>query len=112
MKKQMEFLQLEHTQMDDTIQKVMQREFPLPEQVKKAQAEAFSKIRASQEQKSTPELQQAVKKIAEKKTTHKKQHFFFKACVGFAAAAAVFSGVCITNPAFAAQIPLLGHVLH
>ena len=30
MKKQMEFLQLEHTQLDDTIQKVMQREFPLP----------------------------------------------------------------------------------
>ena len=110
MKKQMEFLQLEHTQMDDTIQKVMQREFPLPEQVKKAQAEAFSKIRASQEQKSTPELQQSAKKTAEKKTTHKKQHFFFKACAGFAAAAAVFSGVCITNPAFAAQIPLLGHV--
>ncbi|MDO5389774.1 MAG: DUF4179 domain-containing protein [Eubacteriales bacterium] len=41
---------------------------------------------------------------------HKKQHFFFKACVGFAAAAAVFSGVCIVNPTFAAQIPLLGHV--
>lgn len=110
MKKQMEFLQLEHTQMDDTIQKVMQREFPLPEQVKKAQAEAFSKVRASQEQKSMPELQQSAKKTAEKKTTHKKQHFFFKACAGFAAAAAVFSGVCITNPAFAAQIPLLGHV--
>ena len=110
MKKQMEFPQLEHTQLDDTIQKVMQREFPLPEQVKKAQAEAFSKIRASQEQKSTPELQQSAKKTAEKKTTHKKQHFFFKACAGFAAAAAVFSGVCITNPAFAAQIPLLGHV--
>lgn len=110
MKKQIEFPQLEHTQLDDTIQKVMQREFPLPEQVKKAQAEAFSKVRASQEQKSMPELQQSAKKTAEKKTTHKKQHFFFKACVGFAAAAAVFSGVCIVNPTFAAQIPLLGHV--
>lgn len=110
MKKQIEFPQLEHTHLDDTIQKVMQRDFPLPEQVKNAQTEAFSKIRASQEQKSTPELQQSAKKTAEKKTTHKKQHFFFKACAGFATAAAVFSGVCIVNPTFAAQIPLIGHV--
>lgn len=35
---------------------------------------------------------------------------FLRFCGGLTAAAAAFSGVCIVNPAFAAQIPLVGHV--
>ena len=44
----------------------------------------------------------------EKKISHGRK--VARLCGGIVAAAAAFSGVCIVNPAFAAQIPLVGHV--
>ena len=42
--------------------------------------------------------------------SHKKFKAVYKTALGLTAAAAVFSTVCITNPAFAENIPLVGNV--
>ena len=42
--------------------------------------------------------------------SHKKFKTVYKTALGLTAAAAVFSAVCITNPAFAENIPLVGNV--
>ena len=42
--------------------------------------------------------------------SHKKFKAVYKTALGLTAAAAVFSAVCITNPAFAENIPLVGNV--
>ena len=42
--------------------------------------------------------------------SHKKFKTVYKTALGLTAAAAVFSTVCITNPAFAENIPLVGNV--
>lgn len=108
MTKRIEFPDLENTRLDDKIQKTMQREFPLPENVDAAKMNAFAQIREKQSKQSKQEYANfAAKKVKQKQ---RKRRAFFRTCTGAAAAAAVFSGVCITNPAFAAQIPLVGHV--
>lgn len=105
MTKRIEFPDLENTRLDDKIQKTMQREFPLPENVDAAKMNAFAQIREKQSKQEYANL--AAEKTKQKQ---RKRKTFFRTCTGAAAAAAVFSGVCITNPAFAAQIPLVGHV--
>lgn len=42
--------------------------------------------------------------------SHKKFKTVYKTALGLTAAVAVFSAVCITNPAFAENIPLVGNV--
>lgn len=105
MTKRIEFPDLENTRLDDKIQKTMQRDFPLPENVDAAKMNAFAQIREKQSKQEYANL--AAKKAKQKQ---RKRRTFFRTCTGAAAAAAVFSGVCITNPAFAARIPLVGHV--
>lgn len=105
MTKRIEFPDLENTRLDDKIQKTMQREFPLPENVDAAKRNAFAQIREKQSKQEYANF--AAKKAKQKQ---RKRRTFFRTCTGAAAAAAVFSGVCITNPAFASQIPLVGHV--
>ncbi len=105
MKEQINLRNLEDTRLDDEVKSTMQREFPLPENVENAKLEAFAKIRAKQEK------QEYANSVAGKtRKVWKNRKVFFRSCTAAAAAAAVFSGVCITNPAFAAQIPLVGHV--
>lgn len=114
MNKQIRFPELENTQLDKEIKKTMEREFPLPEKVENAQKAAFAQIREMQAEKETQksEKKQAYANAVAAKTRKKnKRGAFFKSCAGLVAAAAAFSGVCIVNPAFAAQIPLVGHVL-
>ncbi|MDO4306776.1 MAG: DUF4179 domain-containing protein [Eubacteriales bacterium] len=117
MKKQIEFPELENTRLDDKIRRIMQREFPLPEKAEAAKNEAFAQIKDRCKASIDTEAGQIqgrdrCRNKANTNTRHtkRKQKAFFRAFAGTAAAAAVFSAVCITNPAFAAQIPLVGHV--
>lgn len=50
------------------------------------------------------------KEIHRTAKSHKKFKTVYKTALGLTAAAAVFSTVCITNPAFAENIPLVGNV--
>ena len=107
MKKQIDFPELENSQLDREIKKTMEREFPLPEKVENAQKAAFAQIKRQQEEGTQAYANRAAAKM-EKKISHGRK--VARLCVGIVAAAAAFSGVCIVNPAFAAQIPLVGHV--
>ncbi len=93
----------ENTRLDEEIRATMKKDFPLPPSVKNAQEAAFSQIRR-QAQKG-PEAEE--EKAKEQKP---KRRFFVKSFAGLAAAAALFLAVCVANPAFAAQIPLVGRV--
>ena len=107
MKKQIDFPELENSQLDIEIKKTMEREFPLPEKVENAQKAAFAQIKRQQEEGTQAYANRAAAKM-EKKISHGRK--VARLCGGIVAAAAAFSGVCIVNPAFAAQIPLVGHV--
>lgn len=112
MNKQVRFPELENTRLDKEIKKTMEREFPVPEAVEKARKAAFAQIKEMQAEKESQrtEKQKYANTVAAKAKMKKRRGAFFKSCAGLAAAAAAFSGVCIVNPAFAAQIPLVGHV--
>lgn len=86
---------------EETIKNTMQREFPLPENVKKAQKEAFEKIREQQGQAQTAG---AAGKRKRRRTA------FVRSTAGLAATAAAFTLIFVSNPALAANIPLVGHV--
>ena len=107
MKKQIDFPELENSQLDREIKKTMEREFPLPEKVENAQKAAFAQIKRQQEEGTQAYANRAAAKM-KKKISHGRK--VSRLCGGIVAAAAAFSGVCIVNPAFAAQIPLVGHV--
>lgn len=109
MKKQIEFPELENIRLDDKIRKTMQSEFFLPTQAEEAKNAAFEQIRnrqLKQEQANTI----AKASMLKQKQKGRSRRTFFRTCAGTAAAAAIFSAVCITNPTFAAQVPLVGHV--
>lgn len=112
MRKQNNFQDLENTRLDDQIQKIMNREFPLPENVEAAKKQAFEQIQRKQENKEYADsAAESMKKMQKKeKASKKSRRAFWGACAATAAAAAVFSGACITHPTFASQIPLVGHV--
>lgn len=103
MKKQDQFCNQE-MKTEGKIKKVMQREFPLPENVEMAKQSAFTKIRNGRV------IQEAVTGISEERVVHNSRKVYFRSFAGAAAAVMVFSAVCITNPALAAKIPLVGHV--
>ena len=105
----------------------MQADFPLPKQAEDAKNEAFSRIRemaaASGHTENTENMVQRLQEKSTEKSTgssgkkstgtaksHKKFKTVYKTALGLTAAAAVFSTVCITNPAFAENIPLVGNV--
>lgn len=100
MKKQNDFSGLENIRLDKKIEDTLKKEFLLPEGVEEARQKAFAQIRDRERQ------QNSRKKVTEKMLRRR----FFRGMAGIAAAAAVFFSVCITNPAFAAQVPLVGHV--
>ncbi|MCI8813830.1 MAG: DUF4179 domain-containing protein [Lachnospiraceae bacterium] len=87
----------ENTRLDKEIREIMTKEFPLPPNVKNAQEEAFARIRRMQTKEGP----------AEKK---RRRGVYLKTFAGLAAAVALFLGICIANPAFAAQVPLVGRV--
>ena len=127
MAKKLDFDKEKNNRNDNAIEEIMQAEFPLPKQAEDAKNEAFSRIRemaaASGKVENTENM---VQRLPEKSTeksagssgkkssgtvkSHKKFKTVYKTALGLTAAAAVFSAVCITNPAFAENIPLVGNV--
>ena len=131
MAKKLDFDKEKNNRNDNVIEEIMQADFPLPKQAEDAKNEAFSRIRemaaASGHTENTENMvrrlpEKSIEKPTEKSTgssgkkssgTAKSQKKFkavYKTALGLTAAAAVFSTVCITNPAFAENIPLVGNV--
>lgn len=132
MKKRIDFMEEKEIRESDRIGEKLNQEFKLPEAVEKAKEDAFAQIRekaakqsVSRTEKTETEkivVKQPVKpKNAGKNSAGKNSYgknsvrkrrtgLVYKTVAGMAAAAAVFSGVCIANPAFAANIPLVGSV--
>ena len=127
MAKKLDFDKEKNNRNDNAIEEIMQAEFPLPKQAEDAKNTAFARIRemaaASENAENTENI---VRRLPEKSTekstgssgkkstgtakSHKKFKAVYKTALGLTAAAAVFSAVCITNPAFAENIPLVGNV--
>ncbi len=127
MAKKLDFDKEKNNRNDNAIEEIMQAEFPLPKQAEDAKNEAFSRIRemaaASGHTENTENMVQRLQEKSTEKSTgssgkkstgtaksHKKFKTVYKTALGLTAAAAVFSTVCITNPAFAENIPLVGNV--
>ena len=131
MAKKLDFDKEKNNRNDNAIEEIMQADFPLPKQAEDAKNEAFARIRemaaASGNAENTENMvrrlsEKSTKKSTEKSTgssgkkssgtvkSHKKFKAVYKTALGLTAAAAVFSAVCITNPAFAENIPLVGNV--
>ena len=131
MAKKLDFDKEKNNRNDNAIEEIMQAEFPLPKQAEDAKNEAFSRIRemaaASGKVENTENMVQRLPEKSTEKSTkkstgssgkkstrtvksHKKFKTVYKTALGLTAAAAVFSAVCITNPAFAENIPLVGNV--
>lgn len=100
MNRQSDFTSSE-ARLDKTIEQVLQRDFALPDAVKRAQSGAFDKIRAEAQARTGKETKKGRGRSRRKALT---------IAGTLAASAAVFSTICISNPAFAANIPLVGHV--
>ena len=131
MAKKLDFDKEKNNRNDNAIEEIMQADFPLPKQAEDAKNEAFARIRemaaASGNVKNAENIVQRLpekstekstkkstgssgKKSAGEAKSHKKFKAVYKTALGLTAAAAVFSTVCITNPAFAENIPLVGNV--
>lgn len=127
MAKKLDFDKEKNNRNDNAIEEIMQAEFPLPKQAEDAKNEAFSRIRemaaASGNAENTENMMRRLSEKSTEKSTgssgkkstgtvksHKKFKTVYKTALGLTAAAAVFSAVCITNPAFAENIPLVGNV--
>ena len=127
MAKKLDFDKEKNNRNDNAIEEIMQAEFPLPKQAEDAKNEAFARIREMAAASGNVEnAENIVRRLPEKSTekstgssgkkssgtvkSHKKFKAVYKTALGLTAAAAVFSAVCITNPAFAENIPLVGNV--
>ncbi len=131
MAKKLDFDKEKNNRNDNVIEEIMQAEFPLPKQAEDAKNEAFARIREmaadSGHVENTENMVRRLREKSTKKSTkkstesygkkstgtaksHKKFKAVYKTALGLTAAAAVFSAVCITNPAFAENIPLVGNV--
>ena len=131
MAKKLDFDKEKNNRNDNVIEEIMQADFPLPKQAEDAKNEAFARIREMAAASGNVEnAENIVRRLPEKSTekstkkstgssgkkssgTAKSQKKFkavYKTALGLTAAAAVFSTVCITNPAFAENIPLVGNV--
>lgn len=87
------FPEYDRENLDKELRSIMQEKTSIPPQVTEAKEEAFMKIRKQSMEKG-----------------RKKHHYLTRTFAGLAAGAAVFSGICIANPAFASKVPLVGHV--
>ena len=108
MRKKKDFHSAEDLQLDEKAEQTLGRNFALPESVKEAQQNAFAEIRLRSGANETGERKTKTK--AKTKTKKKRILTIPKTVGGVAAAAAVFSVICISNPALAENIPLIGHV--
>ena len=131
MAKKLDFDKEKNNRNDNAIEEIMQADFPLPKPAEDAKNTAFARIREMASDSGNAEnTENMVRRLSEKSTkkstekstgssgkkssgtvkSHKKFKAVYKTALGLTAAAAVFSAVCITNPAFAENIPLVGNV--
>lgn len=115
MKKTVEFKNNDRAQMNDKIEKTLNADFKLPKSVCSAKKQAFQQIRsmeaeAKQKEEVLKEASVEFPPQPVRKRPARKFRTGAKIATGVAAAAALFSGVCITNPALAANIPLVGSI--
>ena len=112
MKKYTDFnIENEDRRTDQMIKRTLDADFPLPETVENAKREAFAKIREKSAEKKTGEKIYNIDSRSDGTGSGRKNALRFRRTfLGFAAAAAAFSGVCIVNPAFAADIPIVGGI--
>ncbi|MDO5136673.1 MAG: DUF4179 domain-containing protein [Eubacteriales bacterium] len=96
--------------LDQKISDVLNKDFALPKSVEAAKEEAFSRIRAMESKQQETEIGKQAAGNRRGVSGESTISWFWKACAGLAASAAAFSAVCIANPAFAAKLPLVGHV--
>ena len=89
---------------DEKREKTLSREFSVPESVDKAKEQAFAKIRVASGQKMPQE------EARHHKPDRRRMRFMTKVMGGAVAAAAVFTVICVSNPALAENIPLIGHI--
>ena len=89
---------------DEKREKTLSREFSVPESVDKAKEQAFAKIRVASGQKMPQE------EARRHKPDRRRMRFMTKVMGGAVAAAAVFTVICVSNPALAENIPLIGHI--
>lgn len=95
---------------DDVIEEILQADFVLPKAVEEAKQEAFEKIRAQVNETQRRDDKMRKRTSGSSKKKMKKRQIIYKTALGMTAAVAVFSTVCISNPAFAENIPLIGSV--
>lgn len=131
MAKKLDFDKEKNNRNDNAIEEIMQADFPLPKPAEDAKNTAFARIREMASDSGNVEnTENMMRRLSEKSTekstessgkkstgtvkSHKKfktvYKTVYKTALGLTAAAAVFSAVCITNPAFAENIPLVGNV--
>ena len=127
MAKKLDFDKEKNNRNDNAIEEIMQADFPLPKPAEDAKNTAFARIREMASDSGNVEnTENMMRRLSEKSTekstessgkkstgtvkSHKKFKTVYKTALGLTAAAAVFSTVCITNPAFAENIPLVGNV--
>lgn len=111
MKKRMDFdeRKIEKNEyLNEKIRMTLNAQFELPKSVNAAKEEAFSKIREMENEK-TAERRESLTMAAKHKNKGKSGKII-RTAMGITAAAAAFSAVCIVNPAFASNIPLIGNI--
>lgn len=112
MKKYTDFnIEKEDRKTDQMIKRTLDADFPLPETVENAKREAYAKIREKAADKKTGEKIYNIDNRSGGTGSGRKNALRLRRTfLGFAAAAAAFSGVCIVNPAFASNIPVVGGI--
>ena len=107
---------------DEMIRSGMREQAEIPDEVLHAKDLAYARVKemegnrmkaseaAAQSQIGSRHLHEAKHERKNRNMGRKFRWTAWKSIGSMAAAAAVFSGVCITNPAFAERIPLVGHV--
>lgn len=93
--------------MNEKIESTLNAQFEIPKTVNAAKEEAFAKIREKAAQKTA---ERKIVEMGKSDKRKKKKGKIFRTAMGITAAAAAFSAVCIVNPAFASNIPLIGKV--
>lgn len=100
MKKRIGFDFEKESQINNKIKDTLNAQFPLPDSVEKAKQQAFAEIRERAGGKNQDM----------ENPKQKKQRRVWKIVGGTVAAAAALVTVCISNPAWASELPLVGSV--
>lgn len=96
--KRIDFESAKNSCIDEKIEATLNAEFKLPSSVDAAMRKSFEQIKTKTSAGSL------------KPRKRRRMNVAFKTLTGIAASAAVFSAVCITNPAWASNIPVVGSV--